>query len=146
MTDFTKRTTASRRNLARVLVVEDEPTSLDAVRCFLEFRGHDVSAAATAEEALEVAKQFDPQVLVCDWQLDGAGTDGVDVAESLQRRHNLAVIMVTAHRLESLKEKVRRFAVDVSAYRRKPVSLASLAEIIESLDYRSGRNSREAGD
>lgn len=141
MTDFAERKTASGRRLARVLVVEDEPTSLDAVRRFLEFRGHDVSAAATAEEALEVARRFDPQVLVCDWQLNGSA-DGVDVAERLQRRHDLAVIMVTAHRLESLKEKVRRFAVNVSAYRRKPVSLASLAEIIEALDDRGSRGAR----
>ena len=125
----------ARRNLARVLVVEDEPTSLDAVRRFLEFRGHEVSAAATAEEALQTAERFHPQVLVCDWQLDG-GPDGVDVAESLQRRHDLAVIMVTAHRLDALKDKVRHFPLEVSAYRRKPVSLASLAEIIESLEHR----------
>lgn len=127
----------SRRKLARVLVVEDEPTAREAVRLYLEFRGHDVSVAATAQEALEKADRFEPQVLICDWQLDSAadGADGVHVAGSLQREHHLAVIMVTAHRLEALKEKVRRFAVDVSAYRRKPVSLASLAEIIESLDH-----------
>lgn len=127
----------SRRKLARVLVVEDEPTAREAVRLYLEFRGHDVSVAATAQEALETAHRFEPQVLVCDWQLDSGadGADGVHVAGSLQREHHLAVIMVTAHRLEALKEKVRRFAVDVSAYRRKPVSLASLAEIIESLDH-----------
>jgi DNA-binding response OmpR family regulator len=123
----------SRGNLARVLVVEDEPTAREAVRLFLEFRGHDVSVAATAQEALDQAGRFEPQVLVCDWQLD-SGADGVDIAHSLQTKYDLAVIMVTAHRLEALKEKVRRFAVDVSAYRRKPVSLASLAEIIESLD------------
>lgn len=124
----------SRRNLARVLVVEDEPTAREAVRLFLEFRGHYVAVAATAREALEAAERSEPQVLVCDWQLD-SGPDGVHVADSLQRKHHLAVIMVTAHRLEALKEKIRRFAVNVSAYRRKPVSLASLADIIESLDH-----------
>lgn len=128
----------ARRTLARVLVVEDEPTAREAVRLFLQFRGHDVAVAATAQEALEAAEQSVPEVLVCDWQLD-SGPDGVHVADSLQRKHDLAVIMVTAHRLEALKEKVRRFAVDVSAYRRKPVSLASLAELIESLDYQSLR-------
>lgn len=133
MTGEIKPDIESRRNLARVLVVEDEPTAREAVRLFLKFRGHDVSVAATAQEALEQAGRFEPQVLVCDWQLD-SGADGVDIAHSLQTQYDLAVIMVTAHRLEALKEKVRRFAVDVSAYRRKPVSLASLAEIIESLD------------
>ena len=113
----------------------------DAVRRFLEFRGHEVVAAASAEEAMNAAEHFAPQVLLCDWQLNrnsNGGSDGVDVASSLQRRHGLAVIMVTAHRLEALKDKVRRFALDVSAYRRKPVSLASLAEIIESLEPRPG--------
>lgn len=129
----------TRRRLARVLVVEDEPTAREAVRRFLEFRGHNVSVAASAEEALAEAERFAPEVLVCDWQLD-AGADGVDVADSLQRKHKLAVIMVTAHRLEALKDKVRRFDIDVSAYRRKPVSLASLAETIESLEARDLRN------
>ena len=138
MIEEVKPDTESRRNLVRVLVVEDEPTAREAVRLFLQFRGHDVSVAATAQEALEAAERFEPQVLVCDWQLD-SGADGVHVADRLQRKHALAVIMVTAHRLDALKEKVRRFAVDVSAYRRKPVSLASLAEIIEALDYHSLR-------
>lgn len=119
--------------MSRVLVVEDEPTSRDAVRRFLEFRGHEVVAAASAEEAIEQAGTFEPEVLVCDWKLDKGG-DGIDVANRLQRRYDLAVIMVTAHRLEALKEKARKNAVNVSAYRRKPVSLASLAEVIESLE------------
>lgn len=132
MIDELKPDAQTRRKLTRVLIVEDEPTSRDAVRLFLEFRGHDVVVASSAEEAFAQAGRFNPLILVCDWKLDG-GPDGVDVADNLQRRYNLAVIMMTAHRLDALKEKARESAVNVSAYRRKPVSLAALAEVIESL-------------
>lgn len=117
---------------ARVLVVEDEPNARDAVQRFLQFRGHDVTVAATAQDALDRATLCPPDVLVCDWKLDG-DADGVDTAATLQRRFNMAVILITAHRIEDLKRKARTSGLMVSAYRRKPLSLAGLADVIEGV-------------
>lgn len=116
----------------RILVVEDELHAREAVQRFLAFRGHDVNIAATAEEALRSAARHPPDVLVCDWQLGGP-VDGVDTAARLQRRYALSVILVTAHRIEDLRRKARAAGVAVSVFRRKPLSLARLADAIEGM-------------
>jgi CheY-like chemotaxis protein len=136
------------REATRVLVVEDEPSARDAMQRFLQFCGYSVSVAASANEAIKLAMRCPPDVLVCDWKLDGEGdnkdksqrdnrgvdgADGVDTAVDLQRRFRLAVILVTAHQLEDLKSKARRTGLDVSIFRRKPLSLSRLANDIASL-------------
>src|SRR5687767_9956820 len=100
----------------RILVVEDEANSRDAVQRFLQFRGHDVAVAATAEDALQRAAESRPDVLVCDWKLDG-DTDGVDMAAVLQSRFEVPVVLITAYRIEDLKRKARNSGISVSAYR-----------------------------
>lgn len=125
--------THNKPDATRILVVEDEPNARDAVQRFLQFRGHDVAVAATAQDALDWATHCPPDVLVCDWKLEG-DTDGVDTAATLQRRFDIAVILITAHRIEDLKRKARISGLSVSAYRRKPLSLAGLADVIESVD------------
>lgn len=114
----------------RVLVIEDDAGTREAVTRFLRFRGHDVDSAATAAGALERASRFLPDVAVCDWKLSG-DRDGVDAAACLQRRYEIDVVLVTAHRIEDLKRKARHSGVSACAYRRKPLSLARLATAIE---------------
>lgn len=133
------------REATRVLVVEDEPSARDAMQRFLQFCGYSVSVAASANEAMKQATRCPPDVLVCDWKLDGeskgdtrdagsvAALDGVDAAIDLQRRYRMAVILVTAHQLEALKSKARRTGLNVSVFRRKPLSLTRLASDIAAL-------------
>lgn len=117
----------------RILVVEDESHTREAVRRFLEFRGHHVEVAESGSRAIELAESSPPDVLVCDWKLNDE-RDGIDVAQHLQARFKIPVIMVTGHRLAQARQKARAKAVNVAAYRRKPVSLNDLAALIESLD------------
>jgi len=63
--------------LARLLLVEDEPTQMEFYRRFLAEDGHEVRAAATGKEAIELAKSFCPSVVVLDLVLpdmDGSET------------------------------------------------------------------------
>ncbi len=117
----------------RILVVEDEPHTSQAVQRFLEFRGHEVDVARSGSKAIELAAVRSPQVLVCDWKLEG-GRDGVDVARQLQSHYRVPVILVTGHRLAQARKKARDSRVEVLAFRRKPVSLSDLAALIESVD------------
>lgn len=126
------------RKATRVLVVEDEPSARDAMQRFLQFCGYSVTVAASSDEAIRQARSTPPDVVVCDWKLDGErsgtsevnGADGVDTAVDLQHRYRMAVILVTAHQLDELKAKARLTDLDVSAYRRKPLSLTRLANDI----------------
>jgi DNA-binding response OmpR family regulator len=112
----------------RVLVVEDEQSARDACERYLKIFGHDVAVAADAEEALALAKDRPPDVVICDWRL-GGGPDGAHVARELQRRFDCSVIFVTAHPIDKLREATPD--INVKQYMRKPVQLASVVKAID---------------
>lgn len=116
----------------RVLVVEDEDAARTATRRYLQYRGHEVAAAATVDEGLAKAELLQPEVLVCDWKLSGR-RDGVDVARALRERFDLAVIFVTAYALADLRQRTGDLGA-VSCLR-KPISLDTLAALLDATDH-----------
>lgn len=66
----------------RVLVVDDEPTSLRLVQVLLQREGHQVTTAANGQEALTLALQNPPQMVVTDWMMPGM--DGVELCRRLR--------------------------------------------------------------
>jgi CheY-like chemotaxis protein len=67
----------------RVLVVEDNRDAAESLRLLLELLGHDVRVAYTGTAGLEAARQWQPEVVVCDIGLPGL--DGYGVASELRR-------------------------------------------------------------
>lgn len=133
--------TNHRKDARRVLVVEDEPHSRLAMERFFNYCGYSVTSAASAKEAMDAASRCPPDVLVCDWKLNGGSGptgegDGVEAAEQLQRRFGSSVILITAYRIAELKSKARGTSLNVAAYYRKPLSLAGMARAIDSLPTR----------
>ena len=121
---------AGSRGPLSVLIVEDEAAARIATRRFLQYRGFRVDAAGTADEAIEKARALHPDVLICDWKLDGR-RDGIDVARLLQNEQDVDVIFVTAYALNELRQN----APDLRTIGclRKPISLGTLAAAVESL-------------
>lgn len=115
----------------RILIVEDEAASRTATCRYLQFCGHEVVEAATADESFAKAESLQPEVLICDWQLGGR-RDGTDVAHYLQTRYGVKVIFVTAYALADLRRKIH--GMGVLACLRKPISLATLAAVLNSVD------------
>ena len=66
----------------RILVVDDEPTSLHLVRALLERAGHQVVTAKNGHEALALALADPPQMVVTDWMMPGM--DGVELCKRLR--------------------------------------------------------------
>jgi DNA-binding response OmpR family regulator len=65
-------------SVAKLLLVEDEPAHLDFYKRLLSEEGHEVFAASTGMEAIEVAKETCPGVVVLDLKLpDMAGTEAI---------------------------------------------------------------------
>jgi two-component system KDP operon response regulator KdpE len=65
-----------------VLVVDDEPQILRALRINLRVRDYDVHVAATGAEALEVAGRYPPDLVILDLGLPDL--DGVEVIQGLR--------------------------------------------------------------
>ena len=77
-----------------VLVVEDEPSFVDALQIGLTREGFQVEVATDGIEALERFDEVDPDVVLLDVMLPRIS--GIDVCRRLRLRSNVPIIMVTA--------------------------------------------------
>ena len=100
----------------RVLVVDDEPQILRALRIILRDAGFDVLQAATAEEALDLAALRTPQAAIVDLVLPDR--DGVEVTQALREWSRMPILVLSAVGEED--EKVRALAAGADDYVTKP--------------------------
>ncbi len=111
----------------RVLLVEDDEIFLRPLRRSLEVGGYEVVAVSSGEEAIDVLKADDPDVVLTDKRLPGM--DGVELVRRLKVEHpDLAIVMMTAYAtIESAVETMRLGAAD---YLVKPFEVAELLIVI----------------
>jgi two-component system, OmpR family, KDP operon response regulator KdpE len=106
----------------RVLVCDDEPQILRALRVILREQGFEVLPAATAREALDSAALRRPGAAIVDLVLpDG---DGVDVCRALREWSELPIVVLSAVGDEA--EKVRALNAGADDYVTKPFGPSEL--------------------
>jgi two-component system KDP operon response regulator KdpE len=108
--------------MTRVLVVDDEPQILRALRINLRVREYEVHLAATGAEALEVAGRFPPDLVILDLGLPDL--DGVEVIQGL-RGWTKAPIIVLSGRADST-DKVEALDAGADDYITKPFGVEEL--------------------
>jgi two-component system, OmpR family, KDP operon response regulator KdpE len=118
----------------RVLVVDDEPQILRALRATLRGAGYTVDSAATAEEALTAAAAHPPEAVILDLVLpDGSGTD---ICRELRTWTTAPVIILSAVGEE--KEKIAALDAGADDYVTKPFSVDELLARLRAVLRRSG--------
>ena len=108
--------------MTTVLVVDDEPQILRALRINLRVRHYDVHVAGTGAQALEVAAKHPPDLVVLDLGLPDM--DGVEVIQGL-RGWTEAPIIVLSGRADS-SDKVEALDAGADDYVTKPFSMEEL--------------------
>jgi two-component system, OmpR family, KDP operon response regulator KdpE len=108
--------------VTRVLVIDDEPQILRALRINLRVRQYEVHTAATAAEALEVAGRCPPDIVILDLGLPDL--DGVEVIHGL-RGWTKAPIIVLSGRADST-DKVEALDAGADDYITKPFGVEEL--------------------
>jgi two-component system, OmpR family, KDP operon response regulator KdpE len=108
--------------MTRVLVVDDEPQILRALRINLRVRDYEVHVAATGTEALEVAGRYPPDLVILDLGLPDL--DGVEVIQGL-RGWSKAPIVVLSGRADSV-DKVEALDAGADDYITKPFGVEEL--------------------
>jgi two-component system, sensor histidine kinase and response regulator len=114
---------------ARILIVEDERIVAMDLADTLRELGYAVAGMATrGEEAIELARQLTPQLILMDVRLAGE-IDGIAAAQTIRDERDVPVIYLTAH---SDNETLRRATCsDASAYLVKPFKSPELRCVIE---------------
>jgi two-component system, OmpR family, KDP operon response regulator KdpE len=108
--------------MTRVLVVDDEPQIVRALRINLSARGYEVSTAANGQEALQVAAAVKPDVVVLDLGLPDI--DGATVIEGLRGWTSVPIIVLSA-RTDS-GDKVSALDAGADDYVTKPFGMDEL--------------------
>ncbi len=120
--------------VTRVLVVDDEPQILRALRINLRVRGYEVDTAATGSQALEVAARHPPDLVILDLGLPDL--DGVEVIEGL-RGWTTAPIIVLSGRADSM-DKVEALDAGADDYVTKPFAMEELLARMRAAARRTG--------
>jgi len=109
----------------RVLVVEDESAQLEILTYNLEAEGFSVIKATTGDEALLLADEESPDLILLDWMLPGVS--GIEVCRRLKLHpdHAKIPILMLSARSEEL-DKVRGLETGADDYMVKPYSVVEL--------------------
>jgi two-component system OmpR family response regulator len=115
---------------AKILVVDDEPSIVDAVGTALRYEGFEVQEAATGREALASASRVEPDLIVLDWMLPDL--DGIEVGRRLRERgFKSAILFLTAK--DAVENKVEALRGGGDDYVTKPFSLAELVARVHAV-------------
>jgi two-component system KDP operon response regulator KdpE len=120
--------------VTRVLVVDDEPQILRALRINLRVREYEVHVAATGAEALQVASRYPPDLVILDLGLPDL--DGVEVIQGL-RGWTKAPIIVLSGRADST-DKVQALDAGADDYITKPFGVEELLARMRAAVRRTG--------
>jgi two-component system OmpR family response regulator len=113
-------TAASAAPEARLLVVDDEPNILELLSASLRFAGFEVATAADGNQALRVAEDFHPDLLLLDVMMPGI--DGFEVVRRLrQEGRQVPVLFLTAK--DATEDKITGLTLGGDDYVTKPFSL-----------------------
>jgi Bacteriophytochrome (light-regulated signal transduction histidine kinase) len=114
---------------ARIMIVEDERIlALDLAETLDELGYTVAGMASRGDEAIELARRLDPQLILMDVGLDG-DLDGIATAETIRDEHDVPVVFLTAHADDDTLH--RATSSDAAAYLVKPFKAPDLRCVIE---------------
>lgn len=118
--------------MAHVLIVDDNEKSLDLLNDFIGSWGYKTSTASQGMEAINLAKEQRPDVIVLDVMLPGMS--GYEVCLELKNEpatRMIPIVLVTA--LTDVENRIHAFNVGADHFMSKPVNYKELRAVIECL-------------
>jgi len=118
----------------RILVIDDEPQITRVLRAALSAQGYDVRTANDPEEALQVFREWPPDLVITDLMMPGIS--GVEVTRAI-RSHSATPVLVLSVR-DHERSKVEAFDAGADDYVTKPFGIEELLARIRAALRRSG--------
>ncbi len=115
--------------MAKVLLVDDEQTLLQALTYNLKKEGYDVVSAADGMQAVATARSEQPDVIVLDLMLPGLS--GLEVCRTIRSESTVPILMLTARSDEM--DRVLGLELGADEYVIKPVGLRELLARIKAM-------------
>jgi two-component system cell cycle response regulator DivK len=118
--------------MAKILIVEDNALNIKLFCDLLAAHGHQPEAVTDSRNALDAAREFDPDLVITDIQLPHVS--GLDLIRMIRKDDRLAgvpIMAVTAYSARGDEERIR--AAGAQAYVSKPISVVRFAETVDQL-------------
>ena len=115
--------------MAKILVVDDEPSIVNLVAAYLKPEGYEIHTASDGPSGLKAARAFKPDLIILDIMLPGI--DGFEVCRELRREMNVPIMFLSARDDEF--DRVIGLEIGGDDYISKPFHLAELNSRIKSL-------------
>ena len=128
---------------ARILIVEDDPALAELLSWNFESEGFDVVSTPDGEEALLLAKENTPDIIILDWMIESLS--GIEVCRRLRRNgdtKDVPIIMLTARSEED--ERIRGLETGADDYVTKPFSPGELKARVNAILRRTRPGATEA--
>jgi len=114
--------------MKKILICEDEQDVQASLKNMLSRRNYDVQGAANGTDALELAKKFQPDLILLDIRM--AKIDGIEVARTIRESDTkVKILFVTAFDSLEIKKEAARY--DISGYIVKPFPIENLLQTVE---------------
>ncbi len=123
----------------RILVVDDEPQIVRALKVVLREAGFQILAAETASEALDLAAVRPPAAAIVDLVLPDM--DGVELTRRLREWSEMPILVLSA--IGEEEQKVRALAAGADDYITKPFGTRELVARLQAALRRAGRGEEE---
>jgi two-component system alkaline phosphatase synthesis response regulator PhoP len=114
--------------MAKILVIDDEPSIVNLVKAYLKPEGYEVFTASDGNAGLKAARAYKPDLIVLDLMLPGM--DGMEVLTRLRRESQVYVILLTTKTEET--DRVVGLTVGADDYVTKPFSPRELVARIKA--------------
>ena len=124
--------------MAKILVIDDDPDILMAVRMSLKNAGHEVAEAINGEMGLAKIKSSPPDIIILDVMME-TRKKGFEIAQTLRKPEpgleeysEIPIIMLTAiHTLSTRSEEEEIAGIPVDLYIDKPIDPDDLVQKVE---------------
>ena len=113
----------------RILIVEDEKPISSILQYGFKKEGFEVACALTGSEALTLAKEFLPHVVLLDWMLPDIS--GIDVCRMITETLNIPILMLTAK--GTVDDKLYGLEAGADDYITKPFDLREVIARVKTV-------------
>ena len=118
--------------MAKILIVEDNALNIKLFCDLLAAHGHQPEAVTDSRNALDIARDFSPDLVITDIQLPHVtGLELMELIRQDEELRDVPIMAVTAYAGVGDDERIR--AAGAQAYVSKPISVHRFAETVEDL-------------
>jgi DNA-binding response OmpR family regulator len=117
----------------KLLIVDDEPSSIQIITRIIEHEGYEILAALNGEAAIEIAQNTAPDLILLDWEMPGLnGIETLKRLKMIPATLHIPVIMITG-RMNSLDDLKVAFDAGAIDFAHKPIEPVELVARVRSM-------------